>query len=133
MNVFSIATSGMQAASLRLEASASNIANMRTTGALPAANGTSTAPAPYAPLRVDQVEVSGGATAANVSKVSPSTTPSYDPTASYANASGMVAAPNVDLVNETVQQLTAQLAFAFNAAVLRAGSDMSKTLIDRTV
>jgi flagellar basal-body rod protein FlgC len=132
MNPISIAMSGMQAASLRLNASASNVANLRTNGRLPPAGGTSAAPAAYAPLRVDQVEVSGGGTAANVSTASPSYTPSYDPTASYADGNGMVAAPNVDLANEAVQQITAKYEFAASAAIMRAASDMTKTLLDRT-
>jgi len=129
-DVFSIARSGMQAASLRLEVSARNVANVRTTGQLPPADGTSPAPEPYAPQRVDQVELSGG-TAARVT-ASPSYTPSYDPTAPYADASGMVATPNVDLANEFIQQLTAKYEFAANAAVMRTASDMTKTLLDRT-
>jgi flagellar basal-body rod protein FlgC len=132
MNPISIALSGMQAASVRLNASASNVANLRTNGRLPSAGGTSSAPAAYAPLRVDQVEVSGGGTAANVSTASPSYTPSYDPTAPYADGNGMVAAPNVDLANEAVQQITAKYEFAASAAIMRAASDMTKTLLDRT-
>jgi flagellar basal-body rod protein FlgC len=132
MDAISIAMSGMQAASVRLDAAASNVANMRTTGALPSANGTSTGPAPYSALRVDTVEISGGGTAANVSTASPPYTASYDPTASFADGNGMVAAPNVDIVNETMQQLTAKYQFAASAAVMRAASDMNKTILDTT-
>jgi flagellar basal-body rod protein FlgC len=146
MDAISIAASGMLAASRRLEVSAANVANMRTTGRLPpagggantganaaAGTGAGTAPTPYTPLRVDQVDTAGGATAANVSTVSPSYTPSYDPTASFADRNGMVAAPNVDLVNEAVQQILAKYTFAASAAIMRAASDMSKTLLDRTI
>jgi flagellar basal-body rod protein FlgC len=130
MDVMSIAMSGMQAASLRLDATASNVANVFTLGQLPSAAGTG--PAPYAPLRVDQVALPGGATAANVSPVSPGYTPSYDPTASFADANGMVASPNVDLANEAISLITAKYEFAFNAAVLRAAADMTKTMLDRS-
>ena len=143
----SIATSGLAAASLRLDVSASNVANAQSNGALPAASGSSataapssfapSAPAPsasaptaYVPLRVDQVDVANGGTAATVAPVSPSYVPSYDPTASYANSSGLVAAPNVDLASEVVQQLVARYAFAANAKVVRTASQTLQTLLD---
>lgn len=134
----SIATSGLAAASLRLDVSASNVANAQSSGALPAANGSVPpgAPSAYVPLQVDQVDVSngaaGGGTAATAVPVSPSYVPGYDPSAPYANSSGMVAAPNVDLTNEVVQQMVAQYAFAANANVVRAASQMMQTLLDIT-
>jgi flagellar basal-body rod protein FlgC len=130
-SILSIAASGMAAASLRLGVSASNIANMSDTGPLPGAsapNATGYPPA-YAPGRVDQVDVAGG-TAASVTTVSPSYVPGYDPSAPYADRNGMVAAPNVDLANEIVQQITARYAFASNAKVMQAGSEMMKALLD---
>jgi len=130
-SIFAIAASGMAAASRRLEVSASNIANMSDTGPLPDAStpNAATYPAAYAPKRLDQVEVADG-TAASVTTVSPSYVPSYDPGAPYADKNGMVAAPNVDLANEIVQQITARYAFALNAKVMQAGSDMMKALLD---
>jgi|SRR6516165_3503150 flagellar basal-body rod protein FlgC len=119
---FAIAKSGMQAASLRLDVSASNVANMSSDGPLPdATNATAFPP--------DQVEVAGG-TAAQASNVSPSYVPAYDPGAPYADKNGMVAAPNVDLTNEVVQQMTAAYEFAANARVLQTASQMMKTLLD---
>jgi flagellar basal-body rod protein FlgC len=130
-SIFAIAASGMAAASRRLEVSASNIANMSDTGPLPGAGASNAAayPAAYAPKRLDQIAVAGG-TAVTVTTVSPSYVPSYDPSAPYADKSGMVAAPNVDLANEVVQQITARYAFALNAKVMQAGSDMMKALLD---
>jgi len=132
MNALSIAASGLAAASLRLDVSASNVANAETSGALPAANGSSMsgAPSAYVPLRIDQVDVAGGATAATVAAISPSSVPSYDPSAPYANSSGLVAAPNVELATEAVQQMVARYAFAANADVVRIASQMLQTLID---
>ena len=129
---FSIAKSGMAAASLRLDVSAGNVANMSDTGPLPDASASSAAgfPAAYTPLRVDQVDVAGGGTAARVTTVSPSYVPMYDPSAPYADKNGMVAAPNVDLTNEVVQQMTALYTFAANARVLQTASQMMKTLLD---
>jgi flagellar basal-body rod protein FlgC len=133
-SVLSIAISGMQAAATRLQVSARNVANVRSSGALPDAQGTYPADAPrtYTPLRVDQVDLSGGGTQAIVSSVAPSHVPSYDPGASYANADGQVATPNVDLTEEAIQQLVACYTFAANARVVTAYNQMVKSLLDIT-
>jgi flagellar basal-body rod protein FlgC len=131
-SALSIAASGMAAASFRLEVSAGNIANMLSTGPLPTATGPSATshPPAYVPLRVNQVAVAGGGTAATAVPVSPSSVPAYDPTAPYADQNGMVAAPNVDPANEFVQQITARYSFALNAAVVRTDEKMFKSLLD---
>jgi flagellar basal-body rod protein FlgC len=130
MSILSIAASGLVAASRRLEVSASNVANISSSGPLPDAPNAAGFPAAYAPLRVDQVDVAGGGTAATVSAVSPSYVPQYDPSAPYADKNGLVAAPNVDLANEAVQQITARIEFAANAKVIQIESEMMKTLLD---
>jgi len=128
-----IAASGMAMATLRLNVSAGNVANMSTTGPLPDANASSTTeyPAVYSPLRVDQVGVAGG-TAATVTTVSPSYAPTFDPGAPYADQSGMVATPNVDLANEVIQQIIAGYMFAANAMVMQVGSQMTSALLNIT-
>lgn len=143
MSIFSIATSGLSAASLRVNVAASNIANVRTTGPLPASgasagagsSSTSSAyPAAYVPLRVDQVDQSSGSTPggtiATVSTVSPSCTAQSDPSAPYANQDGLVAAPNVDLASEFVQLATAKYSFIANAKVIQAYSETTESLLD---
>jgi flagellar basal-body rod protein FlgC len=134
-SVLSIAISGMQAATRRLEVSASNVANMRSDGALPDGQGNDApgAPRPYTPLRVDQVEVAGGGTRAVVSEVSPGHTATYDPAAPYANEDGMVATPNVDLADEMIQQLIASYTYAANARVVTSHTQTVKSLFDITV
>lgn len=143
MSIFSIATSGLSAASLRVNVAASNIANVRTTGPLPASgasagagsSSTSSAyPAAYVPLRVDQIDQSSGSTPggtiATVSTVSPSYTAQSDPSAPYANQDGLVAAPNVDLASELVQLATAKYSFIANAKVIQAYSETTESLLD---
>jgi flagellar basal-body rod protein FlgC len=146
MSIFSIATSGLSAASLRVNVAASNIANVSTTGPLPASGGSGTSagagssgigptfPAAYVPLRVDQVSQSSGSTpggtVATVSTVSPSYTAQYDPSAPFANQDGLVAAPNVDLANEFVQLATAKYSFIANAKVIQAYSETTDALLD---
>lgn len=148
MSIFSIATSGLSAASLRVNVAASNIANVRTTGPLPASDGASTSaatgspgiaptfPAAYVPLRVDQVDQSSdstpGGTIATVSTVSPSYTAQSDPSAPFANGDGLVAAPNVDIANEFVQLAAAKYSFIANAKVIQAYAETEKSLLDIT-
>ena len=130
MQVLSIATSGLAAASRRLEVSASNVANALDSGPLPGAPNPTRAPPAYVPQRLDQTAVAGGGTATTVTNVSPSYAPSYDPTAPYADKNGQVAAPNVDLANEALQQITARYAFAANAKVVQVASELTKALLD---
>ncbi len=131
-SIATIAVSGMNAAVRRVEVSASNVANARTTGALPDANGTLPAGAPkaYEPLNVVQTDSAGGGTQTTVTTASPATSASYDPSAPFANQDGLVASPNVDLAQEMISQLVAKYSFAANARVLKASDEMSRTVID---
>ena len=101
-SVLSIAASGMAAAQKRLEISARNVANV---SARP-----SDEEAAFAALRTDQVEISGGGTAAVVSR---------------APQGGQV-----DLAGEAVQQMVVRYTFAANAKVARIAGEMQKALLD---
>ena len=140
MNAQSIAASGMNAASLRLEAAASNIANAQTEGVLPpptplAQPAGTQAPdlqAVYDPRRVDQVSLSSGA-ASGVSaslKAVADYSPAYKPDATYADAKGFVAVPNVDMAQETVGLITAQQSFKANMSVYKTADAMQQTLLN---
>jgi|SRR5690348_16640992 flagellar basal-body rod protein FlgC len=149
MSTLSIATSGLSAASLRLDVAASNIANALSTGPLPATGGsgpsggtgnagnTTNSPAPYVPLQVNQVDQSSGSTpggtVATVSTVSPSFVAQFDPNAPFANQDGLIAAPNIDLASQFIQLLTAKYEFAANAKVIRTYSDTTKSLLDISI
>lgn len=129
------AISGMRAATLRLEASASNIANMGSEGALPSSStAPAGAPRAYQPVRVEQTSVpgfgAGGGTVATVRNASPAWLAAYDPDASFADANGMVAAPNVDLIGETLEQVAAEASFMANIKVLEAAQGMVKRLYE---
>ena len=131
-SISTIALSGMNAAARRLEVSASNVANVGSTGALPNADGTVPAGAPtaYAPLELVQTASAGGGTQTSVTTAKPSTVAVSDPQAPFANESGLVAAPNVDLAQEMISQLVAKYSFAANARVMKANDDMAKSLLD---
>ena len=130
-SILSIAASGMAAASQRLQVSAENIANAESDGPLPSAGAAVQAqyPGAYVPQQVDQVATPGGAGAVVVD-VQLAAVAAYAPTAPFADNNGEVAAPNVDVANEAVQQATAAYDFAMNAQVMRVYSQMTKTLLD---
>lgn len=127
-----IAVSGLNAATLRLDVAANNIANSLSDGPLPGTANPENFPSAYTPLRVNQIDVGGGGTSASISSVSPPTVSTFDPTAPFANSDGMVASPNVDLANEMVQLLIARYSFAANAQVIRADAQMSAALLNIT-
>ena len=129
-SVSAIALSGLNAASLRLQVSAENVANAGSSGPLPDSPARGSYPSAYGAKRVDQVPLADGSTRATVTGKSPATVPAYDPSAPYANGQGMVAAPNVNLASEIVQQLTAQLSFAANAQLVKADHKMTASLLD---
>ena len=131
-SISTIALSGMNAATRRLEVSASNVANAGSTGALPNVDGTlpAGAQAAYAPLEVVQTANASGGTQTSVTTVKPPTTAVSDPQAPFANQNGLVAAPNVDLSQELVNQMIASESYAANAKVLAADNRMTKTLLD---
>lgn len=133
-SISTIALSGMKAAARRLEVSASNVANISSTGALPNANGTVPAGAPraYAPLELVQTATAGGGTQTTVTTATPSTITVSDPQVSFANQNGLVAAPNVDLTLELVSQVIASDSYAANATVMKADDRMTKMLLNIT-
>ncbi|PWC33810.1 flagellar basal body rod C-terminal domain-containing protein [Azospirillum sp. TSO35-2] len=124
-----VALGGLTAQTRRLDASASNVANVRSTGALPAAGGTSQA---YQPLAVSQSATNPG-TRATFTPITPAYLPEYAPDDPAASADGMVAAPNVDLATERVNQLTANRAYGANVAVVRTQDEMLTSLLDSKV
>ena len=128
-----IAVSGLNVASLRLQVAADNIANSLSDGPMPDASNAGAFPAAYTPLRVNQTDVVGGGTSTTVSQVSPATVSAFEPAAPFAESNGMVAAPNVDLANEIVQLMLARYSYAANAQVIRADAQMSAALLNTTV
>lgn len=127
-----IAVSGLNAASLRLQVAADNIANSLSDGPMPGAANAAAFPAAYTPLQVNQSDVVGGGTSATVSQVSPATVSTFDPAAPFADSNGLVASPNVDPANEIVQLMLARYSYAANAHVMRTDAQMSAALLNIT-
>jgi flagellar basal-body rod protein FlgC len=130
------AASGLAAAAHRTEASASNVANIDSRGALPVgqaanANAPSDVRETYVLIRVEQSSApDGGGTITTERPVRPSFVPASDPGASYADEDGLAAAPNVDVVEEIVEQIEAQNAFAASARTIESVQEMVRSLYD---
>ncbi|MEO6974261.1 MAG: flagellar basal body rod protein FlgC [Gallionella sp.] len=126
-NLFNVAGSAMTAQSQRLNVVASNLAN--------ADSATSVDGQPY---RAKQVVFSatpvgdGSAQGVNVTAVVEDNSPMkmvYDPTHPMANAQGYVAMPNVNVVDEMVNMISASRAYQNNVEVMNT----SKTLLLKTL
>ncbi|WP_192499142.1 flagellar basal body rod protein FlgC [Skermanella pratensis] len=128
-----IALSGAAVETRRIDASASNIANARTTGRLPEA-GSAGGRSPYVAVAATQGDVRGleGQGAGVRGGVKPLSTPlvaEYDPSSPDADAKGMVGVPNVDVGAEFGQQILGARAYSANLSMVRATDDMTRDLL----
>jgi len=140
MTAITTALSGLQSAATRLAGSASNVANMNTRGPIPetppsapVARRREVAPAAdtpqvYQPVETVQTAREGGGVKAILKPSAPSFIPEYDPDAVYASKDGLVAAPDVDIVSEMVNQMEALRSFRANMAAVRTAGEMDESL-----
>ncbi len=130
------ALSGLNAQKLRLNATASNVANVSSGGAVPgSAQAQAGAPTVYRPLQVNMTSVTtadgqGAGVFADVTESKNGFSLSYDPDALGANAEAFVAVPNVDLAQEAVNLIETKALFKANAAVIRTQEEMLGSLLD---
>ncbi len=132
------AVSGLHAASRRMEASASNIANARNSNPREDAR-VRTEPRPerrpdeavvYEPVRVHQESVEGGGVRADFVPYEPPHVEVYAPDDPVADDAGIVARPNVDYATEFVEMQRAEDAYRANLRTIVAEDEMTGTLID---
>jgi flagellar basal-body rod protein FlgC len=129
-NVFDIAGSAMTAQSMRLNVTASNMANADS---VTSADGQ--------PYRAKQVvfqakplnsSMGKGANGVVVSKVIDDPSPLkmvYDPNSPFANAQGYVSRPNVNVVEEMTNMISASRSYQANVEMMNT----AKTMIQRTL
>lgn len=125
-NIFNVAGSGMAAQAQRLNVVASNLAN--------ADSATSANGQPYRAKQVvfSATPVEGGAQGVKVTAVVEDNSPMkmvYDPKHPMADERGYVAMPNVDVVGEMVNMISASRAYQNNVEVMNA----SKTMLLKTM
>jgi flagellar basal-body rod protein FlgC len=126
--VSAIALSGMRAASLRVQSSASNLANMNDEAPLPGSGVAG--PKPYAPTRVTTVSLGAGGVQAQLQQDPAAYSAAYAPSSPYADPAGMVATPNVDLASEAVGQAEALAQFRASVLTIEAEDRMQKSALN---
>ena len=126
-SVLTTALSGLAAQAKRLEVSASNVVNLRSTGVQP---GAAPQAGEFVPQRVELTSVAGGGVRANAVPVDPPSFQAYEPGAPDADADGFVARPNVDLVTELVTQLDAKRSYQANLKIIETQSEILGDLLD---
>lgn len=123
INAIRTALSGLAAASKRVEAGASNIANLTTAGSLEDPSRP-----PYAAVTTVQTAENGGVRAEIVQK-DPPYVPAYDPGSPFAGQDGLVGVPNVDLAEEAVNLSLAKAAYKASLSVIRTADEMQDALL----
>lgn len=127
LNVFQVAGSALHAQSLRLNTTASNMANADS---VVSSNGQ--------PYRAKQVVFAAtpmagpAAQGVRVTQIVDSAAPMrlvYDPKSPAANAEGYVTMPNVNVVEEMTNMISASRAYQTNADVMGT----AKTLLEKTL
>jgi flagellar basal-body rod protein FlgC len=127
LNVLNVAGSALSAQSLRLNTTASNLANADS---VVGADGQ-----PYKAKQVVFTAVPMGDSASQgvqVNQVVESAAPprlTYDPKSPLANQDGYVAMPNVNVVDEMVNMISASRAYQNNVEVMNT----AKSLIQKTL
>jgi flagellar basal-body rod protein FlgC len=130
INTIQIALSGLVASMKKLDASASNIANLSTVGSLDE-QGID----PYTPITtaqsslVAQDGISFGVDSETIPKTNPYI-PTYDPDSPFADQSGIIGVPNINLAEEAINIKIAALTFKANASIIEKASEMHDELIN---
>jgi flagellar basal-body rod protein FlgC len=125
-NIFNVSGSAMSAQAQRLNAVASNLAN--------ADSATSASGQAYRAKQVvfEAVPLEGGGTSVKVAQVVEDPSPLkqvYDPKHPMADDKGYVAMPNVNVVDEMVNMLSASRSYQTNVETMNA----AKTLLLKTL
>jgi flagellar basal-body rod protein FlgC len=120
-NIFSVSGSAMSAQAQRLNATASNLANVDS--------ATSASGQAYRAKQVvfEAVPLAGGATAVKVREVVEDPSPLkmvYDPKHPMADDKGYVAMPNVNPVDEMVNMLSASRSYQTNVETMNAAKSL---------
>ena len=136
----SSALSGLHAASRRVQASASNIANVRTTVATEDARVEPASRARearrddeavvYEPVRVHQESVEGGGVRTEFVPYEPPHVEIYRPDDRLADEDGMVARANVDYATELINLKRAEQSYRANTETIRTENEMIGALLN---
>lgn len=120
------ALSGLLAASKRIGAVATNIANSSDVSRLTPQPGD--APT-FQPIDTVETTTATGTVNATYQPVTPASLPAPDASSPLANAQGLVGIPNVDFGTQLVDAITAKTAFEANAKVISTAHKMQDALL----
>lgn len=124
-----LASSGLEAQSLRMRVVSENLANAQSTGAAPGAD-------PYARKTVSfraEMERALGAATVRVDEIGTDRTPfhsEYDPANPAADERGMVKLPNVNMLVEMADMREANRSYEANIQVIKQARAMVASMID---
>jgi flagellar basal-body rod protein FlgC len=132
------AASGMTAERLRMDVISNNIANVNTTRTAeggpyrrqivvfqPRAESGS-----FTQILSQQVDAGSGVRVVGIIKDSTPTRKEYDPTHPDANSDGYVEMPNINVVSEMVDMITASRAYEANVTAVNAAKSMAMKALD---
>lgn len=129
IGTINIALSGLEAASKKVNATASNIANLQTVGSIEDGGQV-----PYTPLTTKQtaqgIDGSGVGVRSEIISAGRPFVPSYDPDSPFANSEGIIGVPNINLAEQAVNLITAEISYKANLATLETASELSDELLD---
>jgi len=127
--VTSIAASGLNAASARLQASAANIVNAQSGGAAPGVGGADRPRTTFRPVTADQTSLANGGVKVDLRMVQPGYFMAYAPSSPDADKNGMEAMPDVDLAAEAVNLIEARQQFEANLRVIKTADQMQGSML----
>jgi len=130
INAIQTALSGLAAAAKKVEATASNVANLTTVGSIDDPDN-----APYTPLTTKQTALAdsngnGLGVKAEFFSKDPAFIATYSPDSPFANGDGIIGVPNVDLAEEAVNLSLAKHAYKANASVIKTANEMEDELLN---
>lgn len=127
---FRVTASALEAQRMRLNIIAENVANAQTTRTVDGGPYKRRDPV-FAAKPFDEMlslEQQAGSTGVSIERIQVDERPprlQYDPNHPDANADGYVAMPNIDVVTETVNMMSATRSYESNVAVMNASKAMA--------
>lgn len=120
VNTINIAITGLNAATRKMEAAASNIANVSTSGAVDGNENP-----PYDPLTTIQTaDKNGAGVKSRLMASGRPYVPQFDPDSPFADENGIIGLPAVNLAEEAVNLKVAQHSYKASIQVIKTAEDM---------
>jgi len=124
INPLSTSLSGLLSSSKKAEVAAINIANADVIGSTDSDSPNQA----YAAKMTQDTSTAGGGVNTVVLNRTPPFVPSYAPDSPFADAEGMVNAPNVNLDEELINTRLAENSYKANIVAMKVGLEMQDTL-----